>query len=581
MEPTNPELFDQPDDKVLRLEFLPSPGLTFEEHFNTNFKLDLDRYGYFVEKYAGLTRVEGFEVQKSGSNINVTAGVIFHKQFILKETSTSTVATFAASNMKLVLKITTLKKTSSTHPSDINITIGARTFSGPNQYTYSTSYIYTSGAVPSDTSTEFHIYLADINSAGTVTQKIELLADQRSWNFLKLVDTPDSYTSQGLKAIRVNTGATALEFFDAALAVHTHDDRYFTETEVTAALALKSDTTHLHDDRYFTETEVTAALALKAAVSHTHNDLYYQIADVDGLIATRAALSHTHAIGNVTGLQAALDAKSEIGHVHTLITTTGFPTAYVANKWMRVNSAGTAVEFFDRADSFIKLTDAPNTFAGSTQTGLKFAKVNAAGNALELKDPLIQVRANSVNYNSYQIEFASSDNTVTVTPSITTGDGTLGAALKVDLTVDNPITSLNVIPGFPSSFAGKKSKLVKTNAAENGLEFGAVIHDLDGAEEGTMLLYGKVGGVLGIMASQKIRDIVGRTGMGVDITGNSQIAGDWVFKNSTYGPVLQDTANGKSYRLKVTNGTLGLTQILTSIDAVFTAASGNTQANAV
>ena len=53
---------------------------------------------------------------------------------------------------------------------------------------------------------------------------------------------------------------------------HTHDDRYFTETEVTNKLAGKSDTghthtksqitdfAHTHDDRYFTETEVTKKL---------------------------------------------------------------------------------------------------------------------------------------------------------------------------------------------------------------------------------------------------------------------------------------------------------------------------------
>lgn len=44
---------------------------------------------------------------------------------------------------------------------------------------------------------------------------------------------------------------------------HLHDDRYFTETEVTNALSGKSDSAHTHDDRYFTETELTASLAAK------------------------------------------------------------------------------------------------------------------------------------------------------------------------------------------------------------------------------------------------------------------------------------------------------------------------------
>lgn len=573
MEPTNPELFSQPTNKVLRLEFLPSPGLTFEEHFNTNFKLDLDRYSYFVEQYAGTTRVSGYEVQKSGSDINVTAGVMFHKQFILKETTLSTVATFTAADMKLVLKITVTKKTSSSHPADINIVIGARTFSGPNQYTYAVSYLYTAGAVPSDTSTEFHIYLADISTAGVVTQKIELLADQRSWNFLKLVDTPDSYTSQGLKAIRVNTGATALEFFDAALAVHTHDDRYYTESEADALLATKSATGHTHDDRYFTESEVTTALAGKSDTGHTHDARYYLIADVDALLTTKAASVHAHTIANITDLQTTLDGKAPTSHTHTLITTTGFPTSYTASKWIRVNSGATAVEYFDAVDNFLALTDTPNAYSGSTQTGLKYIKVNAGGTALEIYDPMTQIRANSTNYNSYQVEFVSTNSTVTITPTITTGDATTGAALKLDLKVANPITALTAVPGFPSSFSGQKGKVVKTNTAENGVEFGPVIHDLSSSQEGSFLSWGKNGDTFGIISSPKVREITGRQGMGIDIVGTSQIAGDLVFKNSLIGPVLQDNTTNKSYRLTVVGGKLVLQQIQTYTDVM--AQTGN------
>lgn len=36
---------------------------------------------------------------------------------------------------------------------------------------------------------------------------------------------------------------------------HSHDDRYFTETEMNTKLAAKADNDHNHDDRYFTETE--------------------------------------------------------------------------------------------------------------------------------------------------------------------------------------------------------------------------------------------------------------------------------------------------------------------------------------
>jgi len=59
-----------------------------------------------------------------------------------------------------------------------------------------------------------------------------------------------------------------------APASHTHDDRYYTETEVDDLLAGKSGTAHTHDDRYFTETEVTNLLAGKADSGHNHSGVY-------------------------------------------------------------------------------------------------------------------------------------------------------------------------------------------------------------------------------------------------------------------------------------------------------------------
>lgn len=51
---------------------------------------------------------------------------------------------------------------------------------------------------------------------------------------------------------------------------HTHDDRYYTETEMNAKLDGKSNTGHTHDDRYYTETEIDTKLNGKAPISHTH-----------------------------------------------------------------------------------------------------------------------------------------------------------------------------------------------------------------------------------------------------------------------------------------------------------------------
>lgn len=86
------------------------------------------------------------------------------------------------------------------------------------------------------------------------------------------------------------------------------------------------------DSRYFTEAEITALLAGKANTSHTHI-----IGDVTGLQAAldgKAAAVHTHIIGDVTGLQAALDGKAATVHTHTtsqitdLAAYTGFDARY-------------------------------------------------------------------------------------------------------------------------------------------------------------------------------------------------------------------------------------------------------------
>lgn len=62
---------------------------------------------------------------------------------------------------------------------------------------------------------------------------------------------------------------------------HTHDDRYYTESEVNTKLNGKSNTGHTHDDRYYTESEVDSKLAGKANSSHTHTKAQVGLGNVD------------------------------------------------------------------------------------------------------------------------------------------------------------------------------------------------------------------------------------------------------------------------------------------------------------
>lgn len=101
---------------------------------------------------------------------------------------------------------------------------------------------------------------------------------------------------------------------------HTHDDRYFTEAEITALLSGKANTSHNHVaaditdfeeaveeiagnvslDDYYTKTQADALLLNKSDVGHTHDDRYYTETEIDVLLAQKASTSHTHLAQDIT-----------------------------------------------------------------------------------------------------------------------------------------------------------------------------------------------------------------------------------------------------------------------------------------
>ena len=76
-------------------------------------------------------------------------------------------------------------------------------------------------------------------------------------------------TNQSLSA---NQGKVLKGLVDGkAASSHTHDDRYYTESEMNTKLNGKANASHTHDDRYYTESEMNTKLNGKANSSHTHN----------------------------------------------------------------------------------------------------------------------------------------------------------------------------------------------------------------------------------------------------------------------------------------------------------------------
>ena len=82
-------------------------------------------------------------------------------------------------------------------------------------------------------------------------------------------DLTSTATDQSLSA---NQGKVLKGLVDGkAASSHTHNDRYYTESEMNTKLNGKANASHTHDDRYYTESEMNTKLNGKANSSHTHN----------------------------------------------------------------------------------------------------------------------------------------------------------------------------------------------------------------------------------------------------------------------------------------------------------------------
>lgn len=133
---------------------------------------------------------------------------------------------------------------------------------------------------------------------------------------------------------------------------HSHDDKYYTETEIDAKITTintaingKAPSGHTHDDRYYTESEINtkvtdlqkeidddvkaletslqAKIDQKSPVGHNHNDVYYteteiddQMGDMLDAIDEAVAEEADRAKGVEASLDAAIKTKSDSGHLH-------------------------------------------------------------------------------------------------------------------------------------------------------------------------------------------------------------------------------------------------------------------------
>lgn len=120
---------------------------------------------------------------------------------------------------------------------------------------------------------------------------------------------------------------------------HSHDDRYYTESEINTKLAgyqpkgSYAPAAHTHDDRYYTEAETNSKLDGKSNTGHTHDDRYYTETEIDTKLNGKAPNGHTHQYLSLYGARPAninftksTNGTGAMFHfVATSSTTTGKP----------------------------------------------------------------------------------------------------------------------------------------------------------------------------------------------------------------------------------------------------------------
>lgn len=103
---------------------------------------------------------------------------------------------------------------------------------------------------------------------------------------------------------------------------HTHDDRYYTKTEMDTELNGKANSSHTHSISNITNLQ--SALDEKAHLVHNHDNLYYTEAEIDEKLNGKADSSHTHNISDVTSLSTSLDGKMSNDYSESTIESNFF-----------------------------------------------------------------------------------------------------------------------------------------------------------------------------------------------------------------------------------------------------------------
>lgn len=183
-----------------------------------------------------------------------------------------------------------------------------------------------------------------------------------------------TFNGSAAKTISYNTiGAAAASHTHTKANItdfdHTHDDRYYTETEMDSKLAGKSDTGHTHDDRYYTESEVDEKIS--AAVSSALK--YKGSKDTTAVLPTSG-----NVVGDVWNIATACDATDTLPKVNA-----GDNVAWNGTSWDVLAGTVDLSNYYVKNEVDSKLAGKSDTshthnYAGSSSAGGAANSVKAA-----------------------------------------------------------------------------------------------------------------------------------------------------------------------------------------------------------
>lgn len=148
-----------------------------------------------------------------------------------------------------------------------------------------------------------------------------VFTDTKDWE--SITGKPDSFPASS-HGHTVNEITGLQDTLDGkASSDHTHDDRYYTESEIDTKLSGKANTSHGNhvpttqtaDNATFLRNDNTWAKVTPANIgaqpagsyasaSHTHDDRYYTESEINTKLNSKANSSHTHGNGDITSLDA-------------------------------------------------------------------------------------------------------------------------------------------------------------------------------------------------------------------------------------------------------------------------------------